>query len=67
MISEKALNRWLTVGFIVFFAGLIAGVTLLRIDDHRKYEDMCKAYCLCDGCDYTFDYYDVRNCDCGGK
>ena len=68
MISEKAINRYLMSFMAMFLIGLITTITLLCIDDQRKYTDMCDAYCSCEGnCSYTFDYYDVRNCACGGK
>ena len=68
MISDKASNRWMLGFLIVVFIGIVSMITITCIDDHNKYMSMCNEYCECAGnCSYTFNYYEIRNCDCEGN
>lgn len=34
-------------------------------EDNRVQKEHCQAYCQCQGnCSYTFDYDEVKGCDC---
>ena len=42
-------------------------VTLGQIRDNNLYQERCESFCNCsinDSCPYTFDYDDVKDCDC---
>ena len=55
----------------LLFAIFIAFTTVTikaNLNDHQSQQKLCESYCNCietQDCLYTFDYKDIKNCDCG--
>jgi len=57
----------ITLVLAIFTAFLIAGIKSERRCQQDQ-KELCESYCNCietQNCPYTFDYKDIKDCDCG--
>lgn len=66
-MSEKWEGR-IMLGGILILVGIVVGVLMAdKENTHNKEVERCQAYCNCSitqDCPYTFDYDEVKGCDC---
>ena len=46
---------------------VVVGLPYAFISQHYEHRDTCQSYCECQdtgNCSYTFEYKDVKDCDC---
>ena len=59
---------WVIGGFCLI--SMAVGIPYGYIKNHNEYRDTCQSYCKCQetgNCSYTFEYKDVKDCDCEVK
>jgi hypothetical protein len=62
-VSSKSISIYIV--FFLICVSIIVAVTIYQ--DGKNIKEKCQEYCKCQvisNCSYTFDYDEVKGCDC---